>query len=361
MLIARPSLRSIRHRARTVATTLLATTLFLALAACSSEAGGSTDDPEKTTNGGSIDSPVKPTYTAGSVQLSGEWPLTGETLDGDLPNHPVYAVKIDNTSGAEPQIGLSSADMIVEEVVEGGLTRLAVFYYSTVPKVVGPARSMRASDIGILKPVNAVMVASGGAPRTNTRIAAAHIDTLTQSTTDLFFRDESGVAPYNLFVQLSRAAANPGGKWTEPSDPYLPFGDANDFAGNITVRTIDAKFSDSHATRWEYSDQTWTRPGSYAKPGDDFVADNVLLLLVEVGDAGYVDASGSRVPETFFFGEGDATLVHGDQALKCVWTKKTLSSPLKLSTSGGREVTVPPGRTWIELIPTETGSVTLGK
>lgn len=360
MLLVWPSLRPTGPRARPVAAVLLGTVLSLTAAACT-EAGGSTDDPQQTANNGSNDDPPTPTNTAGAVQLSGQWPLTGETLDGDLPDHPVYAVKIDNTAGSEPQIGLSSADMIVEEVVEGGLTRLAVFYYSTVPKVAGPARSMRASDIGIVKPVNAVMVASGGAPVTNGRIAAAHIDTLTQGTTDLFFRDESGVAPYNLFVHLARAAANPGGKWTAPTEPYLPFGDGSDFTGSITAKTIDAKFSDSHTTRWEYSDGGWTRPGSYAKPGDDFVTDNVLLLRVKVGDAGYVDASGARVPETFFFGRGEATLVHGDQALKCFWTKKTKSSALKLSTAAGQSVTVPVGHTWIELIPTETGSVTLGK
>lgn len=193
------------------------------------------------------------------------------------------------------------------------------------------------------------------------RISAARIRTLTQSTTDLFFRDDSGVPPYNLFVRLSRAAVRPGENWTAPIESYLPFGNDSDFAGNITVKTIDAKFSDSHTTTWEYSDKAWIRPGSYAKPSDDFVADNVLLLLVKVGDAGYVDASGSRVPETFLVGKGEATLVHGDRALKCVWTKKTKSSPLKLSTAQGRKVTVPAGHTWIELIPTKTGSVTLGK
>ena len=37
-------------------------------------------------------------------------------------------VKIDNTE-AQPQLGLGKADLITEELVEGGSTRLAVFYY----------------------------------------------------------------------------------------------------------------------------------------------------------------------------------------------------------------------------------------
>ena len=41
--------------------------------------------------------------------------------------------KIDNTSSSAPQLGLGSADLVVEELVEGGMTRLAVFFYSDIP------------------------------------------------------------------------------------------------------------------------------------------------------------------------------------------------------------------------------------
>ena len=67
---------------------------------------------------------------------------------------------------SRPQIGLSKADLVTEELVEGGSTRLAVFYYQSIPGLVGPVRSMRATDIGIVKPAKAVLVASGGAPPT---------------------------------------------------------------------------------------------------------------------------------------------------------------------------------------------------
>ena len=83
--------------------------------------------------------------------------------------------KIDNTDSSAPQIGLGSADMVVEELVEGGLTRLAVFYYSQIPGEVGPVRSMRASDIGIVSPVDASVVTSGAAGQTIARIKGAGI------------------------------------------------------------------------------------------------------------------------------------------------------------------------------------------
>ena len=42
-------------------------------------------------------------------------------------------LKMDNTYASAPQVGLGSADMVVEELVEGGITRLAVIYYSELP------------------------------------------------------------------------------------------------------------------------------------------------------------------------------------------------------------------------------------
>ena len=360
MLLGRRLAKSAcRQRRRTVATLGLATVLSLSLAACGDDGVASSVSTAIEASGAS-DAPDDTTSTAGSVQLNGEWPLTGETLEGDLPHHPVYAVKIDNTLSAAPQLGLSSADMVVEELVEGGLTRLAVFYYTHLPDTVGPVRSMRASDIGILKPVDATMIASGGAERTILRLAGADVPTLTEGSPG-FYRDDFRLAPYNLFVSLAEAAASPGANWKPPGDPYLPFGDANDFSGDVPVTTIAATFSDSHTTSWEYSGDGWTRPESLAQAGDDFVADNVLLLRVKVGDAGYLDPGGYAVPETFFYGEGEAILVHGDQALRCVWTKKDEATALTLSTAQGDDIAVPAGRTWIELVPAKDGQVTLGK
>ena len=46
---------------------------------------------------------------------------------------PVLVVKIDDTRQAHPQIGLEEADIIYIEQVEGGLTRLAAIFSSSIP------------------------------------------------------------------------------------------------------------------------------------------------------------------------------------------------------------------------------------
>ena len=115
---------------------LAALTLSLALAGCDVSVG------EKETAKKPQSQPIE-----GGAELAAIWPLTGSPVNGPTPKHPVIVTKIDNTASSQPQLGLKSADLVTEELVEGGMTRLAVFFYRHLPKVAGPVRSMRASDI----------------------------------------------------------------------------------------------------------------------------------------------------------------------------------------------------------------------
>ena len=141
-----------------------------------------------------------PQQVADGQTLTQFWPLTGlEVPSGKTAelDHPVLVAKMDNTTSSQPQVGLSKADLVVEELVEGGLTRLAAFYYSDIPTNVGPIRSMRASDIAVVSPVNASMVTSGAAGRTIALIKAAGIPFYAEGSKG-FYRSPQRHAPYNL-------------------------------------------------------------------------------------------------------------------------------------------------------------------
>jgi hypothetical protein len=334
-------LRVRRRRGRSGALAALTLTASLLLAACHSSAGTPAQSPSG-----------QP--TAKGLTVTGRWPLTGEPALGRAPGHPVMVVKIDNSANSSPQIGLSGADLVTEELVEGGSTRLAVFYYQHTPSRVGPVRSMRATDIGIVKPARAVLVASGGAPPTVRRIRAAHISTFLEGAPG-FKRDTSRRAPYNLFVDLSRLAGTLKAEETVPS--YLPFGDAADLPHGTRATGLAARFSGGHTTRWRYVSGRYVNQGSFAAAGDRFRPDNVLVLRVRVGDAGYLDPAGNHVPETRLTGTGKALLLHGGRVVTGTW-QKSLDSTLTLSAAGGT-LPVPPGHTWVELVPVNGGSVTI--
>jgi hypothetical protein len=77
-----------------------------------------------------------PQKVEGGQTVTQYWPLTGLKVRSNKTaklDHRVLVAKMDNTVSSRPQVGLSKADLVVEELVEGGLTRLAVFYYSHLP------------------------------------------------------------------------------------------------------------------------------------------------------------------------------------------------------------------------------------
>jgi len=90
---------------------------------------------------------------------------------------------------------------------------------------------------------------------------------------------------------------------------------------------------------------------------DQFLADSVLVLQVEVGDAGYTDPAGNPVPETKLEGSGPATLFHDGRAIRGTFQKKGLSGAITLKTKRGKLV-VPAGHTWVELVPRDRGGLT---
>ncbi|WP_232680534.1 DUF3048 domain-containing protein [Nocardioides sp. R-C-SC26] len=297
--------------------------------------------------------------TAQATGSSETWPLTGlpVTKGSSARSTPVLVVKMDNTRSSAPQVGLSDADLVVEELVEGGVTRLAVFYYSQMPQDAGPVRSMRASDIGIVSPVDASMVTSGAAGVTIDRIRGAGVSYFAEGDPG-FYRSSSRYAPYNLFVDLQDVAKEAARTASRPVD-YLPWGSGADFPSGQPAERFSVRFSGAHATEWQYSGKRYAVQNSYAASDDAFPADSVVVLRVPVGDAGYRDPAGNAVPETEFEGTGEAMIFHGGRLVRGTWEKSSLVAPIQLRTQAGA-LAVPAGRTWVELVPVDGGSVDVG-
>ncbi|RYE80031.1 MAG: DUF3048 domain-containing protein, partial [Myxococcales bacterium] len=281
----------------------LSTTLALGLALSLAACGGSDKK--------SGDDATGPQNTADGKKLVGMWPLTGLPANQAAPKHPVMVVKIDNTSSAQPQIGLSKADLVTEELVEGGITRLAVAFYSKIPKVVGPVRSMRASDIGIVKPTQGVLVASGAAGQTIGRLNKEKVKFFSEGGPG-YFREGSRSAPYNLMVNLPETAKAVRKRAVVPP-AYLPFQADSEWKGVTPASKISVQMSRSHTTNWEYRGGKYHNINTHAADGDHFEADTVLVLRVKIGDAGYLDPANNPVPETIYKGKGNAMVFHKGQ------------------------------------------------
>jgi hypothetical protein len=329
--------------------------LALLVGGCSS----SDDDPKA--------DPAKKGSSEKLVEIS---PVTGLPLKGGRPDNPVFVVKIENTVNGSPQYGLNRADMVVEELVEGGLTRLAAFYYSTLPTKVGHVRSMRATDIGIASPVAGQIVASGGAARTYRRVKKAGVPVFAEDHgAPGFSSDPSKSRPYNRLLNLPRLnrkakvhdIPGPYLAWTAPGSEPTPSSDSSASPAPEPRKATSAsvRFSGGTQTTWKLFGSHWRRTNGHSASGQDFNADTVVVMFCKVGDAGYRDPAGNPVPETIVKGSGRAVILHADTATEVTWRKPTLSSQITFTGKDGSPVTITPGHVWLEMVPDRNGGLTL--
>lgn len=326
---------------------VLLSSLALVAASCGGDDSG---DKDKTKEGDS--QPV--------VQMS---PLTGAELPDGPPANPVFVVKVENTRAGSPQYGLNQAEVVVEQMVEGGVTRLAAMYYTALPNKIGHVRSMRATDVGIAAPVAGQIVASGGAGATYDVVAANGLTVFAEDKgAPGFSSDPSKSRPYNRLLDLAALAGSatagempgPYFEFTKPveegAEPPAPP------AGARPVTSASITFSRSHTTTLALGEGGWSRTNGFAAAGEEFVAPNLVVVFAPVVDAGYKDPGGNSVPETKFEGTGRGLVVIGGQAVDVTWTKEGPGGTLKFVDANGAPVTMPVGKTWIQLAP-ESGSV----
>ena len=96
--------------------------------------------------------PTTTTSTTAAATDAATCPLTGSPVPGGgpVPQRPALPVKVTNYATARAQTGLNKADIVFEEPVEGGITRFVAVFQCQDASLVGPIRSARNIDIGIL-------------------------------------------------------------------------------------------------------------------------------------------------------------------------------------------------------------------
>ena len=93
---------------------------------------------------------------------AGVSPFTGlKASDPRVLDRMPAAVKISNSPIVRPQSGLSRADVVVEHLAEGGITRFTAIYHSQEAERIGSVRSARLIDLELPVLFDAFLVYSG--------------------------------------------------------------------------------------------------------------------------------------------------------------------------------------------------------
>ncbi|HET9771221.1 MAG TPA: DUF3048 domain-containing protein [Acidimicrobiia bacterium] len=294
----------------------------------------------------------------------GPSPLTG--LPGAPPARPALVVKIDNAPRARPQVGLNSADLVVEELVEGGITRFAAVFHSQDSDPVGPVRSARSTDIGIASALHRPLFAYSGANRVFEEQVrnAPLVDVGAKAAPDRYYRERSRRAPYNLFSRTSALyQLAPADAVAPPAlFAYRGAGEAPAGAGMAAVLRGGIRWAAEVEWEWDAAVNGWWRSQGGRRhvdgAGRGIAPANVVFQFVEYRDTGLRDTSGAVVPEAQVVGEGEAWVLTGGHLIPGRWSKASAETVTRYVDGAGADIRLAPGRTWVELAPPGTGSHT---
>ena len=285
-------------------------------------------------------------------------PLTGEPAPhGVIPHRPVLAVKVENLPEARPQAGLQAADIVYEEPVEGGITRFIVLFQCHDADRVGPVRSGRTTDPGILVQYGKSLLAYAGGANEVVRAIdrAGLIDVNYVAAAKAYVRDPNRLPPHNLYASTKKLYAAGKSKEGTPSpaftyDPDVP--DKSRRGGEVHLDF--SSYSDVY-WRWDRRDGVWYRSHGDVphtiEDGDQVSAANVVVQVVDVQPGSIIDAAGNPSPEVRLTGSGKAYVFRDGRMIVGKWIRDTIDDVTEFVRRAGQEIPLAPGRTWIELLP----------
>lgn len=329
---------------------ILAILLCLALVglACSGDEG---DGPSATAQGQGGEAPPV-------------CPLTGKEADPEVVERPAVAVKVENSPEARPQSGLEDADIVIEEIVEGGITRFMTIFHCGDAKRLGPVRSARFDDANIMKPFTRAMAYAGSNDFVDEELAKNDVISVLEGESDALFRDPPGSTDVHSLFTKTQAIRSEVEKeeLATPETDFIKHGELPDGSTGKKTRTITINFNASNTIEYRWGGKGWQRweagvPFESAT-GGQITTPNVLIQEVEVNNSKYItDVVGNPSPEISLGGKGKAVLFRDGRAFSGVWNTPQAGEAPTFTTKGGEEFVFAPGQIWWELVPSAKGDV----
>lgn len=309
--------------------------------------------------------PAPPTPTASPTPISADIsPLTGlKVSDPAKLKRRVLAVRIGNDPVIRPQEGLGIADIVYEEVMDGWtITRFTALYLDSDAERIRPIRSARLSSLAIAPQYDAALVHSGASDKIRWLISQAKFVDL-----DQFFHE----APYGMLEgydwrgraytstdKLHKYLEQKGLERDTPIAGYLF--DATPPQGQ-PANSIHIPYPKSSVVDWSYdkADGRYLRsvqeqPHLEALTQQQIAAENVIILYAEHKKTDIVeDSLGSTAIDIVLEGSGKAQVCRDGVTIEARWERKAINELIRYYDGQGREIPIKPGRTWIQLVPTD--------
>ena len=271
---------------------------------------------------------------------------------------PILVVKIDDTILAHPQVGLSEADIVYIEQVEGGSTRLAALFSSRIPELVGPVRSARISDIELLSQFGKVGFAFSGAQRKFLPvIAAANLYDVgaMRYGPQYYANDPLRNAPYAMMLNASKLLAKAeenGATFATSTFAGWSFGEPPSNLKKFSTARVSWP-ANSYDISWSKSENRWllSHNGSpdFDSTGYQLGPKTFVVQIVSITNSIYSDKLGGVTPLSKTVGEGECYILRNGGFVRGKWSRPTENQGTTFTNFKGEELTFDRGQIWFAL------------
>ena len=294
-------------------------------------------------------------------------PFRGTPIDSTELYSPPLALKIDNAPTALPQQGLQDADIVFEELVEGGLTRFLAIFHSQIPASVGPIRSGRSTDIPLLMPFDGALFGWSGSNWAFRKL----LDTVAITDVGLYrnpshyWRQTERISPSNLWVRASQLF-NKEAHDPHSSEPLWPY-ELPEETTSGPSREIKGVKVDWGSTKvehlWDAARSGWTRSQNddphvvLGLKGEqhELAPENLIIQFTKYVLTNEEDVNGARIPLGLVSeGSGTALILKDGGLIEGRWIKANVTVHTDFFDNQGRLIAMSPGSTWVLLAPRDS-------
>ncbi len=340
--------------------------LPLLLLSCSGKDDSSEQEASTVENTTTV--PVVPSPMETTVEQTAPDPAEGfvKPAAGIRP----IAVMIDNEGTRSlPQGGLDKAQVIYEVIVEGGETRLMPIFWNVAPEMIGPVRSSRDYFLDYTMEHDAIYVHFGWSPKAQRDIPKLKINNINGVSNggeifwDLTKDRGNWQDSYTSMQKIMDYVKKVKYRTETDKKPVFSYNDADvELSGGQSAVKLSLRYSASYTCGYEYDPaaKAYNRirkgsPQMERVTGKQLKARNIIIQYTHNNA---INGDDKDRQELDTIGSGNGYFITCGKAVKIKWSKEARSAQTKYTDESGKEITLNPGQTWIQVLPL-TGKVTI--
>ena len=304
-------------------------------------------------------------------------PLTGLPMEPEYEQNRPVAVMLNNLKKAQPQLGVSMADIIYEVPAEGGITRM-LGVYQTLDGVgnLGSIRSARPYYIELAMGHDALYVHAGGSPEAYQDLKSWKVDYIdgvngSASQSAVFWRDPERKKNKGYEHSLLASGETIQSFWdnskypkTHQDDYSYPQTFTDDpLTGGTAAEHIKLYYTSYKTGLFDYDAETgkylvsqYQAPYVDGNTGEQVQVKNVLVLRTDVSAIKGDDKGRQSVRTT---GTGSGQLFCDGRVQDITWSRSSDSSPMTYLDAAGNPLRLGVGPSYINIVG-RSATVTVG-